>query len=250
MEYSTKKVALVGVFGVLAITAGVIFLLFHEKAVSEQIRSGTYAVDFSWKEGGAEIGVRGIRVLVADKGLNSITSNLLMREYASTALTTVRQTGVRDGSGEVVMTLMGNNPPLLSNVHATVLEPRIEEFMFAAETGDVDSLGRLLERGHQVNERDLAGRTALMYTVIDDKVAAARYLLERGAQIDATDKSGSTALMYAADSGRFAIAKLLVAAGADLHVEDKQGYTAEAKARSSQHLQIAEYLSRAGSRRQ
>ncbi|MGA5540622.1 ankyrin repeat domain-containing protein [Mycobacterium sp. NPDC051198] len=74
-----------------------------------------------------------------------------------------------------------------------------------------------------VDERDRAGRTALHYAAVDDKIDVLRGLIREGADINARDDAGWTPLHFAADRGNLEVAEELLRAGADVNETNKLG---------------------------
>lgn len=68
----------------------------------------------------------------------------------------------------------------------------------AARAGDFDSVLALLKDGHEVDERDEFGGTALMYAVAARDEKTVRQLIQHGADVNITDDQGRTAASYAA----------------------------------------------------
>lgn len=85
----------------------------------------------------------------------------------------------------------------------------------AAIEGRAGLVGRLLERGVNIEAADDSGETALMKATFANRVELTRLLLEHGADVNTEDESGETALMKAAYRGHAEIAALLLDAGAD-----------------------------------
>ncbi len=69
------------------------------------------------------------------------------------------------------------------------------------------------------------GQTPLHMAVIDGQQGIVEYLIEKGAQINAKDISGTTPLHEAVRYGRTEIAKMLLAAGANVNAQDSLGKT-------------------------
>lgn len=98
--------------------------------------------------------------------------------------------------------------------------------------GHPKALPLLLARGHDVDQRNRFGKTALMVAAQNDLMDSARELLDKGAVVNATTwaqdnpllaHDGRTALMYAAGGGSLAMVKLLLEHGADPHLADTRG---------------------------
>jgi ankyrin repeat protein len=88
--------------------------------------------------------------------------------------------------------------------------------------GDTPLLGRLIDRGADVNarisaaRRDMKGRTPLMLAASSDLLPldTVRLLVARGADVNATGPEGETALDLARRNGETSVVELLVRAGA------------------------------------
>lgn len=87
----------------------------------------------------------------------------------------------------------------------------------AAESGDLELVGELLDRGYPVNAFDELGKTPLHHAVLGEHFAVVDLLLRRGANINANDERviGNTPLAEAVDTCSLAMARRLVEAGAD-----------------------------------
>lgn len=95
----------------------------------------------------------------------------------------------------------------------------------ASGSGDVSTIKRLRAEGRNINERDHAGATALMYAIWSKKPDVAKYLIESGADIKAKDNNGFDALIYAVDYGQPEIINILINKGADIESRDNSGMT-------------------------
>lgn len=114
----------------------------------------------------------------------------------------------------------------------------------AADSGKLDVVEAMLEKGLPVDIRDRDEWTPMMLAALQghDKVVA--FLLEKGADIEAQDVNGTTALMAAASSGWLSVVKRLMKAGADMEVEDNAGETAFYMAEQFEHHRVVNYLAR------
>ena len=84
----------------------------------------------------------------------------------------------------------------------------------AAYFGNTEAVARLLQKGTNVNQRDLQHATALMYAAQEGHGQIVQILLQAGADVSLRSIYGSTALSLAIDRGRVGITKLLFDAGA------------------------------------
>lgn len=98
--------------------------------------------------------------------------------------------------------------------------------LLAAYRGNTAIVGRLLDRGADIQAANGDGRTALWFAADDDYPEIARLLVTKGARVDEPDHLGITPLMAAASGDHVDIAKLLLAAGARVALTDRRGRTA------------------------
>ena len=85
----------------------------------------------------------------------------------------------------------------------------------------------LLEHGAHLNARNQDGGTPLHDAALGGSADVIALLLDRGAQIDTRDlQSGATPLMVAASLGRAEALTLLLKRGADPTLRDNAGHTA------------------------
>ena len=94
----------------------------------------------------------------------------------------------------------------------------------------------LLERGADVNARNTAGRSALLFAVDRGRADAAALLLEQGADVNAVDRNGAFPLLAAACSGNVELVTVLADRGADLRTARPDGWTPLMCAVQGSHL--------------
>jgi ankyrin repeat protein len=100
--------------------------------------------------------------------------------------------------------------------------------MYAAASGNSALVSELLDRGAAAADRDVWNRTPLFYAAgaRDGDDGIIRKLVEKGADINGRSKAGRTLLMYAVANDNRGAALSLLAAGADRSVKDNDGNTA------------------------
>ncbi len=96
------------------------------------------------------------------------------------------------------------------------------ELHTAARNGDVAAIGRLLDQGHALEERDSTRETPLLSAALAGQRPVAEVLIDKGADIQARNDRGLTPLHAAAYAGHLDIARLLIAAGAKVDDADNE----------------------------
>ncbi|HYL76718.1 MAG TPA: ankyrin repeat domain-containing protein [Bryobacteraceae bacterium] len=100
----------------------------------------------------------------------------------------------------------------------------VTPLMYAAAAGSVEAMKLLIDKGADVNARNMFESTALIWSATDIKKI--KLLLDHGADVNAVSKQGRTTLLLAALSDHSAdIVRLLIAKGANTKVTDKLGMT-------------------------
>lgn len=106
-------------------------------------------------------------------------------------------------------------------------ELTVEDYLLAAEVGDLKAVDLFREHGITVDERDVdTGDTALMRAAGTGEMEAVRHFLSENADVSAVNRSGRPALILAAQEGHSEVVRLLLSHGADLNVKDKDGWNA------------------------
>ncbi|KAF5137166.1 Protein TANC2 [Metarhizium anisopliae] len=83
-----------------------------------------------------------------------------------------------------------------------------------------------LEEDADIETKDsLYGRTRLAWAAGEGHEAVVQLLLEKGTDVNAKDIDGQTPLWLSAAKGHEAIVRLLINEGADIHIKDKHGRT-------------------------
>jgi Ankyrin repeats (many copies) len=128
------------------------------------------------------------------------------------------------------------------------LEGDATSLMAAAYAGDDDVLADLIQRGAELESKDVDGYTALMYACNGGKMRSVELLVDAGADVNARDNQNSTPVMFAAQHGHVEIVKALVEHGADTDARGDHGLTALGFARQNGHDGAVRVLEEAGAR--
>ena len=118
------------------------------------------------------------------------------------------------------------------------------KLMYVAESGDIDTVQRLINNGIDVNDEDVHGQTALIYAAGEGHVEIVKCLINvEDIRVDTRNRRGKTALMYAAEQGHVEIVDCLInAVGIDVNTKDHNGKTALMYAAEQGHVTIIQCL--------
>lgn len=89
---------------------------------------------------------------------------------------------------------------------------------------DNEIISRLGSFAH-IHEKDVDGRTLLMYAALYERTAVVQFLISLGMDIHAKDKNQYTALHFAVQGGNVDVVKVLLSAGAEVNAVDCFGNT-------------------------
>lgn len=117
--------------------------------------------------------------------------------------------------------------------------------MYASETGRLEVVKYLVDNGADVNVQSGGhGRgTALIYASAANRITVMEYLLEHGADINATTPFNETALFWATAQGHVKAVNLLLNKKADTKIKNKKGKTALDLAKDLNRKEIERILS-------
>ena len=117
--------------------------------------------------------------------------------------------------------------------------------MYASEMGQLEVVKYLVESGADVNvQSTYDGKSALIWASINDQIAVMEYLLKHGADVNATTKyHNETALMYATVKGHVRAVNLLLENNADTKMKNKEGKTALDMAKQFNRKELALMIS-------
>jgi ankyrin repeat protein len=186
------------------------------------------------------------------------------------------------------------NPASMTDDIRFRIDPHPEEFQvriladkgflsglgFATQSGEIDTVRKLLQEGADANELNADGWTPLTIAVRSGHTEIAEILLAVGAEVNVVDEYGMTPLMWAeggghdelvqillqagadvkegeyrlqaivtaAEHGRLDVVQMLLHEGADANARDKYGFSALAKAAKGGHSEVVKLLLQAGAK--
>ena len=118
--------------------------------------------------------------------------------------------------------------------------------MVAGGRGDIATTQILLDRGADVNAKDLLGETALWRTILEDgHMDIMNALLDKGADINAKNYAGETVLMRAVEWYRSEFVEVFLYKGADVNAIDNEGKTALSRAKNTRFTYMIQFLKKA-----
>eukprot|EP00386_Alphamonas_edax_P000583 GDKI01001819.1.p1 GENE.GDKI01001819.1~~GDKI01001819.1.p1 ORF type:complete len:488 (-),score=119.28 GDKI01001819.1:336-1799(-) len=127
-----------------------------------------------------------------------------------------------------------------------VMFPLTMSLCKAAAEGDTHMITHILDRGGDVNERDISmsmnHTPALSWAVQNGHTDAVRLLLERGTDVNATNKLACTPLHIAGSHGHTHIAQLLLDRGAHVNAKDQNQFTPLSWAVQNGHTHTTQLL--------
>lgn len=123
-----------------------------------------------------------------------------------------------------------------------VHRPKAEDLCVAVRNGSVEEIGGILEKGIDINARNMVGSTALHFAVQAGRTEVVKFLLNHKADINAVDNYGRTALHLAVDSGNKDVVDLLLIGGALVNIPDNHNNLALHVAARKGHAGIVRSL--------
>jgi hypothetical protein len=112
----------------------------------------------------------------------------------------------------------------------------------AAGDGALEKVKEFLEKGMDVNSRDVLGSTPLMFAALSGDLEICKVLVEHKADIQAQNNDGITALMYASVEGHMPVVEYLVEQGAEINVADNDGKSALSYAKADGRENVEKFL--------
>ena len=93
----------------------------------------------------------------------------------------------------------------------------------AAKEGNTEEVELLLDRGANIEDKDIDGHTPLLLAAKWGKTETVELLLDRGANIEAKGRYGKTPLLLAAEEGDAEKVERLLNRGANIEAKDDSG---------------------------
>ncbi len=117
----------------------------------------------------------------------------------------------------------------------------------ATQYGSTEIVKILLNKGVDVNHKDVEGATPLIIASKMDNFDLVKLLISKGADVNAQDNLGTTALMFAAQNNNIEIANQLIVEGANINAKDSIGTVALMYAAYHNHTEVSQLLINRGS---
>jgi hypothetical protein len=117
-----------------------------------------------------------------------------------------------------------------------------EELLDAVEEGDIARVKKLLDRGANLNAKDILGYTPLHKAAMYGDIELVDLLLRYGADANAKTDKAETPLHLAASRGQADVVKMLLERGADVNARDEKGWTPLHFAAFNNHSNAAKML--------
>ena len=112
--------------------------------------------------------------------------------------------------------------------------------------GDLDGVKAAVENGADIEEREgFSEGTALHYACFYGYLSITDYLIQRGAEVNSRDLYGYLPIHYACENGHLDIVNLLTSKGSDLTTNDDGDTPLDIASRYG-HTGVTEYLMQCG----
>jgi ankyrin repeat protein len=115
----------------------------------------------------------------------------------------------------------------ITNIEAQPsVEKQYTKFTRCINNSNIAKAQKLLNKGFQVDAKEITGKTPLLYSIQVHNFEFAKFFIEKGANIQATDNDGNTSLHYAiANNEQNKIAYFLIDKGVKIEQANKNGET-------------------------
>jgi ankyrin repeat protein len=103
-------------------------------------------------------------------------------------------------------------------------DPKVNDLRRNIIEGDFETAKKTL-RDFGIDAEDGSGRTALINSVIGNKIEFLKWLIDNGANVNAQDRVGYSALHFVGQEKLMELGKLLLSKNANLELHDNYGNT-------------------------
>ncbi len=109
---------------------------------------------------------------------------------------------------------------------------------------DITGVKQLIDSGTDINKQDGAGFTALHFACQENNIELVELLIERGAELEIRDVYGNTPLIRAVSSfrGNGEVIDYLLSKGADMNVKNDYGHSAIEWAKNVGNYNIVQFF--------
>lgn len=120
----------------------------------------------------------------------------------------------------------------------------VDEFMTAAQKGDLKTVMEYVKNGGDVNAKGIMGYTALMLAIENNNLGIIKFLASQpSADLDMFNDKGFNALTIAVKNNDVDVARILLRYGADVNIRDPQtGFTPLMSAVQNSSLEMIDFL--------
>ncbi|KAK6513075.1 hypothetical protein TWF506_009238 [Arthrobotrys conoides] len=144
----------------------------------------------------------------------------------------------RNGYYDIVKLLVERG----ADVHSTSLKDLRPQLHQAVGSGKAEIVQYLLDKGAEVDAKDLDGWSAIMLAAQEGNCNIIQVLVDAGANVNSEANSGATALFIAAQQGHTAVVKVLLDNGARSFATNKSGRHPIHQAAQSAHFEVLKLL--------
>jgi ankyrin repeat protein len=99
-------------------------------------------------------------------------------------------------------------------------EEKNEKLFNAVEKDQLDIVKLIVKAGADINAKNYANDTVLIWASAHDKLEVVKYLIKMGADINIKNKFGNTSLKYAIRNNKIEILTYLIENGADINTKN------------------------------
>lgn len=129
---------------------------------------------------------------------------------------------------------------------ANIAKNQIDSLLYAAHSGDLTAVQKLLEGGMNVNVVNAKFESALLHASYGGHAEIVDYLVQVGANVNSATTLGDTPLLHASYNGHKTIVDRLISSGANVHAVNAKGENALMYASYNGHQSVVDRLISSG----